>query len=59
MSKDKLDWNADLINSIFDIDTSNHILNIPILNPHCEDKRIWDWNPSGSYTVRSAYKGFL
>nr|KYP48325.1 hypothetical protein KK1_030017 [Cajanus cajan] len=59
MSNDKLDWNADLINSIFDLDTSNHILNIPILNPHREDKCIWNWNPSGSYTVRSAYKGYL
>nr|KYP63926.1 Putative ribonuclease H protein At1g65750 family [Cajanus cajan] len=59
MSNDKNGWNDVLINSLLDKDTSNRILNIPILNPHCEDKRIWKWNPSGSYTVRSAYKGYL
>nr|KYP58280.1 hypothetical protein KK1_004579 [Cajanus cajan] len=45
MSNDKNGWNDVLINSLLDKDTSNRILNIPILNPRCEDKHIWKWNP--------------
>ncbi|CAN1164931.1 Uncharacterized mitochondrial protein AtMg00310 [Linum perenne] len=49
-------WNTTLLNSIFDDFTSQQILSIPLPLEAIDDKIIWQYAPSGAYTVHSGYE---
>ncbi|MBA0818390.1 hypothetical protein Gohar_022421 [Gossypium harknessii] len=49
-------WRKELIESTFPEEIADRILRIPLaINPH-DDLLAWSDEPSGEYTVRSAYK---
>ncbi|XVF83132.1 hypothetical protein PTKIN_Ptkin16aG0108800 [Pterospermum kingtungense] len=47
-------WDYDLINSLFDNDTADAILQLPLSRFNGIDKLIWCDSPTGEFTVRSA-----
>ncbi|KAA3490347.1 reverse transcriptase [Gossypium australe] len=49
-------WNEELLNNIFDVDTANRILAIPIAGCQSEDLRVWKYDGFGEYTVKSGYR---
>ncbi|KAA3467448.1 reverse transcriptase [Gossypium australe] len=49
-------WNEELLFNIFDADTARRILSIPIAECRSEDLRVWKYEGSGEYTVKSGYK---
>ncbi|KAA3456692.1 reverse transcriptase [Gossypium australe] len=49
-------WNEELILNIFDVDTAKRILSIPIAEGRSEDLRVWKYEGSGEYTVKSGYQ---
>ncbi|KAA3489714.1 reverse transcriptase [Gossypium australe] len=46
-------WNEELLFNIFDVDTARRILSIPIADCRTEDLRVWKYEGSGEYTVKS------
>nr|XP_048332855.1 uncharacterized protein LOC125423238 [Ziziphus jujuba var. spinosa] len=48
-------WNLEKIQRLFDRETVNNILKIPIATSPLEDKTIWNGNANGSFSVKSAY----
>ncbi|XP_058783927.1 uncharacterized protein LOC131658676 [Vicia villosa] len=48
-------WNRDLVFQAFDHDEATQIVSIPLSRSHMMDKRIWHFEKSGEYSVRSAY----
>jgi ribonuclease HI len=49
-------WNTNLINSLFNPETANAILQTPIINANGEDTLIWKLTPTGQFSSKSAYK---
>ncbi|KAA3474875.1 reverse transcriptase [Gossypium australe] len=49
-------WNAELLFNIFDVDTTKRILSIPIVEGRSKDLRVWKYEGSGEYTVKSGYR---
>ncbi|KAA3453378.1 reverse transcriptase [Gossypium australe] len=49
-------WNEELLFNIFDVDTARRILSIPIAECRSEDLRVWKYEGSGEYTVKSGYR---
>ncbi|KAA3468919.1 Zinc finger CCCH domain-containing protein 7 [Gossypium australe] len=49
-------WNEELLYNIFDADTVKRILSIPIAGGRSEDLRVWKYEGSGEYTVKSGYR---
>ncbi|XP_074299498.1 uncharacterized protein LOC141630611 [Silene latifolia] len=48
-------WNQDLINMLFDDESSKRILAIPLRINDGEDEIIWPFSSTGVYTVKSGY----
>jgi hypothetical protein len=48
-------WKRELVTNSFNNYEANKILSIPISWRLDEDKRIWNWERDGNYSVRSAY----
>ncbi|CAN1178819.1 Uncharacterized mitochondrial protein AtMg00310 [Linum perenne] len=49
-------WDIDLLNTIFDKNSVNHIISIPLPLQDVDDKLIWQFALSGTYTVYSGYE---
>lgn len=49
-------WNRELIHNLVDDVTASRILAIPISESRPEDMRVWKYEGSGEYTVRSGYR---
>ncbi|MBA0819778.1 hypothetical protein Gohar_021596 [Gossypium harknessii] len=49
-------WKKELIASTFSEDVVEKIICIPLAKEPHEDFRVWSAEPSGKFTVRSAYK---
>ncbi|KAH1107407.1 hypothetical protein J1N35_011175 [Gossypium stocksii] len=49
-------WKVDLLFSTFDADLAGKILQIPLARSAQEDFQVWGGEPSGNFSVRSAYK---
>ncbi|PKA47991.1 hypothetical protein AXF42_Ash016338 [Apostasia shenzhenica] len=48
-------WDTEILHQAFDIIDIQEILRIPLGDINAPDTRIWAFNPSGSYSVRSGY----
>jgi len=48
-------WKKELVLHSFNAFEANQILNIPISWRLPEDKKVWNWERNGQYSVRSAY----
>ncbi|EPS72636.1 hypothetical protein M569_02121, partial [Genlisea aurea] len=48
-------WDVGRIREKFDPVDANHIISIPLSESPSEDKILWHYSKSGTYTVRSAY----
>lgn len=48
-------WNKDLVFQCFEQDEAMKIVNIPLASSHLLDKRIWHFEKSGEFSVRSTY----
>lgn len=49
-------WNRELIHKLVDNDTVTRILSIPISESKPGDIRVWKYEGSGEYTVKSGYR---
>ncbi|KAF7814275.1 putative ribonuclease H protein [Senna tora] len=49
-------WNEDKLGVLFDVDTCQRILSIPIDVDLRSDRWIWDFNRNGQYTVKMGYR---
>jgi hypothetical protein len=49
-------WNINLITTLFSPETTNAILQTPIVNSNGVDTLIWKLTPSGQFSSKSAYK---
>ena len=56
MDRETRTWKANLIQNIFDAESSKAILIIPISLSSKPDMLIWIQNPKGNYTVKSAFR---
>ncbi|XP_012435546.1 uncharacterized protein LOC105762197 [Gossypium raimondii] len=52
-------WNKELIHSLVDDDTASRIFSIPLSKSGPEDMRVWEFEGSGEYTVRSGYRALI
>ncbi|KAH1097779.1 hypothetical protein J1N35_014700 [Gossypium stocksii] len=49
-------WKTELINTTFSAEVAQQILEIPPSETPCDDFQVWRGEPSGIFSVRSAYK---
>ncbi|KAK7858245.1 putative ribonuclease h protein [Quercus suber] len=54
--KEKKEWNAQLVRQVLGPEEADLVLGIPLSLHLPQDCYIWDSNPNGKFTVRSAYK---
>lgn len=52
-------WNRELIHKLVDSETANRILTIPISDSRPEDIRVWKFEGTGEYTVKSDYRAIV
>jgi hypothetical protein len=55
MTDDRLHWNINKLNNLFDPPTVQAILKIHLSTSHSQDKIIWAPNRSGIFSMKSAY----
>lgn len=55
LNVEKTDWDAELLNDIFEQEDVSWIKSIPIVDCHHRDKLIWKEDEKGVYTVKSCY----
>jgi hypothetical protein len=55
MTDDRLHWDINKLNNLFDPPTIQAILKIHLSTSHSQDKIIWAPNKSGIFSVKSAY----
>ncbi|CAL1367047.1 unnamed protein product [Linum trigynum] len=55
LDSNAMEWNLDLLKTIFPPVTIDKILSIPLPSSPQEDKLIWHYDKSGHYTVKSGY----
>ena len=59
IDQDSWTWRTDLVRSTFIAPDSEAILNIPLRNGGGEDQVAWNFENSGIYTVKSAYRSLV
>lgn len=55
----KLEWNANLVSSLFPRDISSSILSIPLSQCGFEDRFVWGFTKNGNFSTTSAYSLLL
>lgn len=56
MHADRLAWDVDLVRDMFNERESEAILSIPLCSSRQKDIWFWQFDKSGQYTVKSAYR---
>jgi hypothetical protein len=59
IDSDTWTWRRDLVRSVFAVPDADAILNIPLRNGGGEDFYAWNFESSGVYSVKSAYRALV